>query len=588
MVRVQELVNSGADVNQHDVYEGSPLSLAAGEGQVAIVKFLLGKGARAGEPGQVDGDYGLNYAIYGAAVRGHTEIVKLLLADVSGDKGADRKATLDSLLRLAVNMGHDDLARWSVEQGADVNQAPANHYNNNQQPVSLAFSAASRGKLKLLSYLLAHGASEDNAQVRLVWGAFEGKLDVMKNALANGAEAESCVPGMDEGEEECATPMTAAIKGGKIKAVEFLLQQGVNASVYMSQAICQGNQVLMRMILTQARDHPLAEGELASAIRCGKKENAVFLMQKMDALDYGTLASNLTYDVSAVQAALVALVFEKDSHLPEHGDGMLQGAIQSGNARLVDYLYSRNVTVSQENLDGYMLSAAQNGHKEVLGILLQKGGKVDTRSDWGNTPLLRAVPYQQTDVVVLLLKHGADVNAKNELFNTPLHMAAARDYADIARLLINNGARVNSINEDGNMPLHQSARFPAGLTTMKLLLENKARVNARNKRGMTALHYLVIRGADYKDYEEVVNQPNAAVQEDPEQAPEPLASWQRPQDEVMDEIDRKAGILMLLNYGADPGIRNTRGESALDLAYKYIKDAELLRAMAAKVGAAKH
>ena len=110
---------------------------------------------------------------------------------------------------------------------------------------------------------------------------------------------------------------------------------------------------------------------------------------------------------------------------------------------------------------------------------------------------------------------------------------------------------------------------------MKLLLTQKINVNIPNKRGMTALHYLAIRNTDYKDYDENIG---ARRYVDPDQ----LQYWQRPSEDQANDEERANAIKLMISNGADPNIKNLRGESALDLERKYSKNTELIHLLEAK------
>ena len=61
----------------------------------------------------------------------------------------------------------------------------------------------------------------------------------------------------------------------------------------------------------------------------------------------------------------------------------------------------------------------------------------------GDTPLNSAAGNGHKEIVELLISKGADVNAKNAV-NKPLHMAAERGHKEIVELLIAEGADVNA------------------------------------------------------------------------------------------------------------------------------------------------
>eukprot|EP00944_MAST-04C_sp_MAST-4C-sp1_P006812 g6812.t1 len=73
---------------------------------------------------------------------------------------------------------------------------------------------------------------------------------------------------------------------------------------------------------------------------------------------------------------------------------------------------------------------------------------VDSKN--GNYPLHIAAQNGHKEVVELLVKNGAKVNAQNGTGTTPLHMALEYDYWFISKFLMENGADGSIKNEDGN------------------------------------------------------------------------------------------------------------------------------------------
>lgn len=69
----------------------------------------------------------------------------------------------------------------------------------------------------------------------------------------------------------------------------------------------------------------------------------------------------------------------------------------------------------------------------------------------GNTPLHVAAQNGHYDIVKLLIELSANLNAKNENGNTPLHMSVNYDYFDCSRALIDAGADPNIKNKAGHM-----------------------------------------------------------------------------------------------------------------------------------------
>lgn len=99
-------------------WEGTPLTVAAHEGNLEKVHSLLKGGA------EVNAETGGWSAMEAAASRGHNEVVEALIeagADVKGRLG--RKA-----LKLAVVEGHSDTAKLLIKSGVEVRGPAKNEY----------------------------------------------------------------------------------------------------------------------------------------------------------------------------------------------------------------------------------------------------------------------------------------------------------------------------------------------------------------------------------------------------------------------------------------------------------------------------
>ena len=96
--------------------------------------------------------------------------------------------------------------------------------------------------------------------------------------------------------------------------------------------------------------------------------------------------------------------------------------------------------------------AAGEGNIEAVKQHIAAGTDVDAKTR-GETPLLWAARFGQSQVAELLIAEGADVNAKNVVGQTPLHWAAMAGHKEIIELLIAAGAEVNAKTKRGETPL---------------------------------------------------------------------------------------------------------------------------------------
>jgi hypothetical protein len=178
-----------------------------------------------------------------------------------------------------------------------------------------------------------------------------------------------------------------------------------------------------------------------------------------------------------------------------------------------------------------------------------------TRDNFEITPLIAATQANDLATVKLLLEQGADIKGvdihSKEMEErvltgpasagfTPLMFAAAEGNAEVVRLLLAHGADVNAVCSAKSPSVKNGplglASFTAlilaaaygGPDTIKVLLDHGANVNAQDQRGMTPLMLAI----------------------------------------STDRADARV-VRLLLEKGADPSIKTTSNETAIDWARKY-------------------
>ena len=68
--------------------------------------------------------------------------------------------------------------------------------------------------------------------------------------------------------------------------------------------------------------------------------------------------------------------------------------------------------------------AAENGHKEIVELLIRAGADKDLQDKDGSTPLHRAARTGHKEIVELLMRTGAVINQSNNEGKTALDVAA--------------------------------------------------------------------------------------------------------------------------------------------------------------------
>ena len=76
----------------------------------------------------------------------------------------------------------------------------------------------------------------------------------------------------------------------------------------------------------------------------------------------------------------------------------------------------------------------------------------------GNTPLLNSAENGHKETVQLLIEKGVDVNANNHEGQSALHFAVISGHDEVVRVLIENGANPNNKNNHDESPFLEAVR----------------------------------------------------------------------------------------------------------------------------------
>ncbi len=207
---------------------------------------------------------------------------------------------------------------------------------------------------------------------------------------------------------------------------------------------------------------------------------------------------------------------------------------------------------------------------EAIPILLKYGADPYAREEGGLTPLHIAALRGSVEAVKALMLHT--VNIRDNKNRTPLHLALEYEHCDAALPLLQHGADIDAIDDDGRTPLHLAAGAGC-IEVVKLLLQHGANINVKDNKNNTVLHYavkslnkevveLVLRDA-------YVNAKNVYGETPLKLLMRECAKWDSQRKRCY-EIAR-----LLVERGADPNVRDSRGTTPLDSA-KLIGFSELV------------
>jgi cytohesin len=226
-------------------------------------------------------------------------------------------------------------------------------------------------------------------------------------------------------------------------------------------------------------------------------------------------------------------------------------------------LLAGNIAWDAATLGRTFVFAAERGDLALAKQLLLEGADLDVVGDSKLTPLMAAAMHADAELVELLLKKKAGVNAKDDDGATALHHAVAPPRDDLAdseaadrrrtvELLLDNGASINAKDNLERTPLH----FASDIPILELLLARGADIHARTDLCRTpigcldpaAIRLLAKHGADVNARD---NQGSTQLM---------LLAGQYHDRYAL------AATEALLSAGADPTLKNKKGETALDIA----------------------
>jgi ankyrin repeat protein len=184
----------------------------------------------------------------------------------------------------------------------------------------------------------------------------------------------------------------------------------------------------------------------------------------------------------------------------------LYDAAKAGDLASMQFLLNHgvdpNAPTTVEHAQPALFAAVVYQQRAALDLLLERGGKLETRNARGTTVLHSPAWQGNEELVRYLLSKGADPKAMATglqetrgvrlPIGTPLHIVGFSGSSACGKALIEAGADVNAAcPESGHTPLHMAARFD-NHEFARLLLKNRARVDARytgtHLAGTTPMH----------------------------------------------------------------------------------------------------
>ncbi|KAF8315306.1 ankyrin repeat-containing domain protein, partial [Amanita rubescens] len=483
---VEILMESGVDMKA----KADGLVSASQRGNVHIVKLLLDSEPSASLRGLMHDEESymmhrkgsLAKALNWAAVNNYKDIVEILM-----ESGVDMKDKADALVS-ASQRGNVHIVKLLLDSEPSASLRGLMHdeesymiHRKGSLAKALNWAAANNYK-DIVEILMESGVDMKAKADGLVSASQRGNVHIVKLLL--GSEPSASLRGLMHDEESymmhrkgsLAKALNWAAVNNYKDIVEILMESGVDMKAKADALVSasqRGNVHIVKLLL---------DSEPSASLRGLMHDEESYMIHRK-----GSLAKALNWAAANNYKDIVEILMESGVDMKAKADALVS-ASQRGNVHIVKLLLDSEPSASLRGLmdgeESYMMnwkgslaealnSAASNGHKAIVEMLLESGADMKAKTDVA----VFASKYPQVHIVQLLLNRsivellldegvpGADV------YDKALIPALSRGHKDIVKLLLEKGACINMYGMKG-IPLHvASASNYASADIVRLLLE---------------------------------------------------------------------------------------------------------------------
>ncbi len=458
--RIQALIKDSPDLINAAGKDRTPLHVAAAEGKLAIVRFLLDSGAK---PDVMTTD-NQGPALWLAAENGHKAVVELLLtrgADPNIKDGAALQAAaangfmgiVDVLLgskadinlkghsgtalHRAVYMKRTEIAERLLKSGADVNALGS----MGETPLHIAARRADVGMIRLLIGHKADINAKDRGDAPPLWRVWDNlevnmpirsQVEAARTFLESGAAIDFTVQGQ--------SPVHGAFRLNSVELVELLLKFKAAPDVPNREGFTP-----IQVIALRRRDRLNSPGAelISKLVSAGANPNRP-LPASARAQRYDGNGAEQSYSAYPPLCAAIS-----------RGDQEVVEALLESGADVNGF-----VRQGQDKHTALML-AVDLGTKAMVDAVLRYKPDLESRRETdGRTALHQAAAQYapSPEVIDALAKAGANANAADNKGWTPLHIAVEGGRPAAVKALLEAGANPNAMTANGAVPLSIARR----------------------------------------------------------------------------------------------------------------------------------
>ncbi|XP_046555766.1 ankyrin repeat domain-containing protein 50-like [Haliotis rubra] len=182
----------------------------------------------------------------------------------------------------------------------------------------------------------------------------------------------------------------------------------------------------------------------------------------------------------------------------DDGDNILHAACLGGHVQMVEYLVAQEIVgINSRGDNGRtpLMAASGMGHRGVFYYLLSKGADVSMLCQKKNNILhVACFGGDSTMVNHILSNNFFDINSKGEYGRTPLLAAAGKGHRDVLDLLLQTGCLATSVDDNGHNMLHVACLGAEVDMVKHVLSKNIVEKNSRDRYGRSPVMLAAMTG----------------------------------------------------------------------------------------------
>lgn len=384
-----------------------------------------------------------------------------------------RKYSFSPLVKAAQD-GHVATVIKLLNEGADINEKGNGYYGYG----TALMEAAEKGNIEIVRLLLDRRADVNEKNYwgttalmyaigwpNFYWVRKSTKITRNKEMLKTKKELVNVVKvllkaGADVNvkTKDGRTALTSAAVYGQTDVVKVLLEAGVEVSAKSDALFWAGMNChtdVVKVLLEAGVELSIRDKEDEDKVKLlhfAARNGLVEMINMLIDNNVSVLSRYLDDRTALMEAAIggyakvVKVLMEYYPNLDakdKKGNTALSLAVQNGHIDVVKMLVASGVDVSTKN--DALAYATKGGHTKIVHFLLEQG--VDLSKHIGRKVFFTAVEKGHTDIVNLLLEYGMDVNMKAWSSETALMIAALCGNSDLITILLDYDADINVITK---------------------------------------------------------------------------------------------------------------------------------------------